>query len=448
MSQEALLHYKKLGFSIESDWAQGTITAATKLLALRDAGVVMNVNRQLITPARISGRASLKQSYLGTTAPKYTIPTFAYPNGLAPKLLKLAFGQVSSAEVASFTVSAGSNDKINFTEDGGVEKTATLTAGTYVMGASSAVASSLCLEIKTQLEASNDTAATYTVTFNTTTGLITITKNSGVFVLKFSTGANAATSARTLLGYGSVDTSSAIAASGTTALVAVYDHTFTPLDAITYGLSAGMTAQFKTADGKVYDILDSVIDVLKFSYKPNQELWIDAECEARKISDSVATLASITEETVSPLLFSQLSYTVGGSAHELAGLEVSFGNNYKKDAFVNAAFRKRFVRNGFRDVRGTFTMDLADSQAFSIYDAFLAGTQPILIATFTGASNGIKTGFQYAYTMTLGKVQYNLEAVPGGGGAAAPDAPIPFIALDDGTNGELKVVVRNSEASV
>lgn len=446
MSAEALLHYKKFGFQIESDWAQGTITAATKLLALRDQGILLNLNREIIKPGRISGRASFKQSYLGTYAPKFTIPTFAYPNGLAPKLLKMAFGTVSSVEVASFTVTNGVNDSIDFTEDGGGEVTADLTAGTYKMGTTSATAGTLCALIKTQMEAVNG-ASTYTVTYSMTTKLLTITKSSGVFVLKWATGTNAATAADTLLGF-SADTASAIAATAPTATEIVWDHTFTPLDATTYGLSAGMTGQAKIADGKVFDILDAVVDVLKFSYKPNQELWIDAECEARSYAASVATLASVTEETVSPFIYSQLAYTVGGSAHELSGLEISYANNYKKDLFVNSASRSKFPRNGFREVMGTFTMSLADSQAYAIYDAFLAGTQPALVATFTAAASAIKTGFTYTETITLPKVQYNLEAIPGGGGAATPDAPIPFIALDDGTDGELKVVIRNNEASV
>jgi len=448
MANEALLHFKKAGFAIESDWAQGTITSATKLLALRDSGVVMNLNRQVIKPGRISGRASFKQSFLGTHAPKFTLPTFAYPTGLAPKLLKLAFGQVSSAEVASFTVTGGSNDKINFKEDGGSELTATLDAATYVMGASSAVAGSLCANIKAKLEAAG--SGTYTVTFNVSTGIVSVAVAGGASAVQllFSTGTNAATSARTLLGFGSVDTSSAASVSGGTAVTAVYDHTFTPLDAITYGLSAGMTAQIKLADGKVFDILDSVVDMLKLSYKPNQELWFDAECEARTIAASGDTLSALTEETATPLIFSQLAFTVGGSSHELSSLEVSYSNNYKKDMFINSANRSKFVRNGFREVSGTFTMDLADSRAYAIYDAFLAGTQPQLIGTFTGASNGIKTGFSYTITITLPKVQYNLEAVPGGGGQAAPDAPIPFTALDDGTIGEMRIVVRNNEATV
>jgi len=447
MANEALLHYKKLGIGIESDWAQGSITSATKLLPLRGDGVIISKNRQIIKPPRISGRASYKQSFLGTSAPKFNIPTFAYPNGDALNLLKVAFGQVSSAEVASFTVTGGSNDDIDFKEDGGGELTATLAAGTVVAGTSDATASSMCLAIKTALEAAG--AGTYAVTYSTTTKKFTITVSGAIAATQFlpATGSNVATSAGALIGF-TADTSSQASNVSDTAVEHVFDHTFTPLDALTYGLSAGMTTQAALATGKVFDVLDGVVDVLKFTYAPNQELWIDAECEARQIAASSDDLAALTEETVNPLLFSQLVFTVGGSGHELSGLEVSYGNNLKKDLFVNSAYRSKFPRNGFREVTGTFTMDLADSRAYAIYDAFLAGTQPALVGTFTGASNGIKTGFAYAYTLTLGKVQYNLEAVPGGGGEAAPDAPVPFMALDDGTNGELKVVVRNNAATV
>ena len=443
---EALLHYKKIGIQEEADWAAGTITAATRLLPLRESGIVLGLNRQQIRPPRISGRASLKQSFLGTYAPKFTIPTFGYPVGGALKLLKMALGSLSSVEVASFTVSSGVNDKIDFTEDGGVEVTATLTAGTYKAGASSAEAGSLCALIKTQMEAVNDTA-TYTVTFSMTTKLFTITRSTGVFVFKWATGTNALTAADTLLGF-AADTASAIAAVSATALEVVWDHTITPLDAYTYGLSKGMTAQVKLADGKVYDALDAVIDVLKLSYKPNQELWIDAECEGRLYATSSADLAALTEETVAPLLFSQLVYTVGGVAHELTGLEIQYGNNLKKDMFVNSEKRSKFPRNGFRAVSGSFMLDLADSRAYAIYDAFLAGTQPALVGTFTGAASGIKTGFSYSIAVTLGQVAYDMESVPGGGGQAAPEASIPFTALDNGSTGELQIVVRTNQSTI
>lgn len=103
------------------------------------------------------------------------------------------------------------NDYIDFTEDGGAEISAQLTAGTYPVGASSSEAGTLCALIKTQMEAVNG-ASTYTVTYSGTTDKITITKNSGVFVLKFASGANTLKNASQILGFSVSNTASAISA--------------------------------------------------------------------------------------------------------------------------------------------------------------------------------------------------------------------------------------------
>lgn len=449
MSKEALLIYKVAGLSEESDWAQGTITAATKLLPLRDAGVVLGLAPTLIQPARLTGRAGLRQTILGTVAPSFTVPAFGYPVGIGLKLLKAGLGQVTSTEQASFTVQAGVNDKINFTEDGGAERTATLTPGTYIMGTTSATASTLCKEIKDRLEDAPSSAGTYTVTFNQTTKLITIAVSGGaaVFVLNFSTGANAATSARTLLGYGSVDTVSGASATAGTAVEIVFQHVISILDAIQYGLTKGLTAQVKLADSTVYDILDCVVNSLAISYAPNQELHFDAELQARRVETSLATLSGLTSPAVNPLVYSQAAFTIGGSSISLSKLDIAFNNNLKTDLMVNSRYRSKFVRAGLRTVTGMFAFDITDSNTYDLFDDFLADAAgAALVATFTGGT--IKSGHSYAIAFNMPSVKFNFESVPGGGGLDAPAGEVPFIALDDGSTGELQITVTNNEASV
>lgn len=105
------------------------------------------------------------------------------------------------------TITAGSNDKIDFNR-GGV-KAATIAAATYYSAADLATA------VDTALTAA-DGATSWTVTVSAT-GRFTIAASAS-FTLLFSTGANAATSARHVLGYGSVDTGSA------TSQTATYQH--------------------------------------------------------------------------------------------------------------------------------------------------------------------------------------------------------------------------------
>lgn len=446
MSNEALLIYKKAGLSEESTWGQGTVTDATKLLPLRDSGIALGLASQVIQPVRLRGRASLSETILGTTAPSMTIPAFGYPVGVGLKLLKAALGTVTSTEVASFTVELGVNDKIDFTEDGGAEVTATLTAGTYAAGATSAVAGSLCALIKAQMEAVNG-ASTYTVAFSTTTKKFTITKSTGVFVLLWASGTNKLIAADTLLGF-AADTASAIAATSATAVEIVYSHVVSIVEAITYGLSAGLTAQVKLADEKVFDILDCVVNVLNINYAPNQELHFDAEMQARKVTASSADLAALTSPSTTPLLYSQAAFTLNSVSVDLSALQIAFNNAYKTDLFVNSRYRSKFVRGGPRQVTGNFSYDITDSRIYALFTSFEADSAGVpLVATFTSGTL-IKGTTYYSMSFNLPLIKYNFDSVPGGGGLDAPAGQANFIALDDDTNGELKITVVNNEASI
>lgn len=115
----------------------------------------------------------------------------------------------------SLLVTLNTNDYIDFTENGGSQVSAQLTAGTYPMGVSSAEAGTLCALVKTKMDAAG--SGTYTVTYSGSTDKVTITRNSGVFVIKWSSGTNTAKNASAILGFSVSDTASAISAtSGST----------------------------------------------------------------------------------------------------------------------------------------------------------------------------------------------------------------------------------------
>ncbi|MFA5937591.1 MAG: hypothetical protein WC822_06975, partial [Candidatus Paceibacterota bacterium] len=103
----------------------------------------------------------------------------------------------------------------------------------YKMGASSAEAGTLCKLVKDQMESAGGTP-TYTVTYAYATKKMTITKNSGVFVIKWLTGTNTLTAADSLLGFTTADTASAIAAtSDSTTGNFIMSHAFTRLASAT-----------------------------------------------------------------------------------------------------------------------------------------------------------------------------------------------------------------------
>jgi hypothetical protein len=113
----------------------------------------------------------------------------------------------------SILVTLDTNDTIDFTENGGAQVSAVLTAGTYPLGLSSAESGTLCALIKTQMQGAG--LLTYTVTWSATTDELTITAGSGVFVLKFASGTNTAKNSSGVMGFSGNDTASAISATGT-----------------------------------------------------------------------------------------------------------------------------------------------------------------------------------------------------------------------------------------
>ena len=99
------------------------------------------------------------------------------------------------------------NNTIRFVESGvGTDKNATLTPGNYTV-------TQLLAEVKTQLEASNDSAITYTVTANANTEKVTITPSAGNLTLKFNE--NPLTNAADLLGFDYANTGAASTHTGT-----------------------------------------------------------------------------------------------------------------------------------------------------------------------------------------------------------------------------------------
>lgn len=109
-----------------------------------------------------------------------------------------------------FYVISSSNNKVNFRETSmGPELTATLTVGSYSLGA-------FTTELKSKLEAASVNARTYTISRSAVTGRFTITGQTYLELL-FSTGTNAAQSIRSVLGFGSVDYIGGFSLTGSTA---------------------------------------------------------------------------------------------------------------------------------------------------------------------------------------------------------------------------------------
>ena len=244
--------------------------------------------------------------------------------------LNMILGAPVTTEQSVVTVQTGVNDDIDFTEDGGEAVKAALAAGSYPIGASSATAGSFCAAVKTALDAAG--IGTYTVAYDASTRKFTITKDSGVFVINWNTGANKATSARALLGFNDADTASAISA---TSDVAVSNRAFKHV----FGLPSGIQPPTYTvfADRGVSVKKYNGVASRKFSLKATPNGLIMHESDLLGLDEAAGEIGSPTwAGEGNPLGFMHATVKIGGVANTADVKEWSL-------SIDSAAFAKRVL---------------------------------------------------------------------------------------------------------
>jgi hypothetical protein len=326
------------------------------------------------------------------------------PEGGIGQHLMAAFGTDTATETANFTVTLNSNDTIDFTEDGGLEVSATLTPGTYPMGASSAVAGSLCKLVKDQMEAAGG-APTYTVTYSYTTKKMTITKNSGVFVIKWATGTNTAKSAKTLLGFTNADTASAIAAtSDSTTGNFIMSHAFTRVAS-----AALPTYSWWQKNGINYpQFAGCMLNSLEFDIKAKEFVVASADWAGLKY-EAGGTTKSASYSPKQPFKFSQAVLTVGGSANvDYEELKIKFDNMVDLLHVIgNGIDASKNYSKGFK-VSLSASLIVEDSTE---WDKFIAGSSSSFAVAITGSEiAGGAVPFSLAFDIP--EIYYQAAPIP------------------------------------
>jgi len=352
-------------------------------------------------------------------------------------LFEHVMGGVSTAEVVSFTVTSASNDKIDFKEDAGSELTATLAAGTYAMGESSATAGTLCAQIKTQMEAAG--AGTYTVTFSNATKKLTIAVSGGAAAVQilWNSGTNNATAADTLLGF-AADTANAASVTAPNAVVTIFDHTLTMSDELPTGLNLEVDRDIKAfvnCGGKLRS-LALTQDIAGF-------LSGSIDTVAKDVNKAPVDTATLP--TAPLVLFSHGAIEYNNSSINITALDLTITNNLKEDRdYIGSRTKAEPKRNAKYEVAGNFSTEYEDE---NIFDDFRAATSRKLEAVYTHPT-AIKTGFSYTVTITMNQIKLD-KGLP----LISDEGPImynvPFTALAaDSSSREVIIVIRNTNSDI
>lgn len=426
-----------LGLGEEKTW--GTAVTRTKFIRMNSDGIDVqeeHLNSKAIPavysddddfvqgPVRAGGPVEFEMRYEGCEL-----------------IFKHGMGGAAVAEVATFEVTA-SNKYIDFKEDAGDALLATVAEGTVAMGESGATAGTLCAAIKTALEAAG--AGTYTVTFSNTTKLITIAVSGGASAVQFlwKTGAHGSDNLDdhigTLLGFSdAADGENGASDTGDSAVVTVFDHTFTLADALPTGLSVEVDR-----DTDAFLLEGAKIQNLNLSIEPGGFLMGSVDFVAEDMTNTTVTASTLTTGLLVSFAHGACTYNAG--AKSIKNAKITLNNNLKVDRqFVGSRLIAEPQRQGRYEVTGSI---LVEFDGYTEYTDFRAGSSKAIVLTFTGAT--IKSGFTYTITITLAQVKL-MGGVPKMKDGGPIEVEIPFKAYAASTSArEMTAVIRNTKSTI
>lgn len=283
-------------------------------------------------------------------------------------LFMAAFGTDTLVETASFVVTTGVNDKIDFKENGGAQRTGTIAAGTYIAGTTSATIGTLCKAIKTAMDGAPSATLTYTVTYSPTTKKFTIVPSSTTVQILWLTGTNTATAAKTLLGFSNTDTAnSASVTSDQTTQNAVFSHTFT----------RAAVAQLPTYSwwfqkgAKYFQFAGCMQSKLTLATKAKQFVELDTDWTALKYDDTGGT-QSPTYSAYKPFVYTQGVVSIDGSpVNDYEDITFVIDNMVEADAALSASIYPAKIYSKGMKVTISATLFLENNTQWA---KFLAGT--------------------------------------------------------------------------
>lgn len=358
-------------------------------------------------------------------------------------VLNALFGADTAAEVASFIIGSGTC-KIDFKEDGGTTRNASIALSTYAMGASSAVNGSLCKAVKTALEAASGAVGTYTVTYSYTTKKMTIAVSGGAAAVQilWLTGANNANGAYSILGWTKADTSSAGSlTSNSTTTVAPFTHTF-----VRTAVTQLPTYSWWFDKNPLYpQFLGCMLNKADIEVKAKELVILDTDWTAQNY-DATGTTQAATYSAVRPFAFNMASISIDGAPSlDVDNLKVSINNNVKADHIIGSSrYPGKTYSEGF-EVELSAELFFEDAVQ---YNKFLAGTTAAFIITLTHSDDisGAASGQKSSLVMTLPNMVYKSANLPIPSGVLK----VPFMAhvmYDTASGYTMNAVLKNGVAT-
>ena len=312
--------------------------------------------------------------------------------------LMAMFGTDTVTEVASFTISTGANDTLDF-DIGAGQLSCTIAPGTYKAGQTQADTGTLCQLIYAAIHAA-EAVGTYTVAFtrSATGGTFTITRSAGTFDILTKTGTNTAKSIGPTIGFPvSADETASLTYTGAT-VSAVYSHAFSRIQSAT-----PPTYSWWQKNGLDYpQHLGCMLSKLELSAKAKEFVEMDTEWLGLSY-DANGTTKTASFSALNPCKFNMCAFTIGGApSANYDDVKLTFNNSVAVEHSVSATiWGTKIYSKGFKtDVNLSLMIeDLTE------WAKFIAGTSSSLSLAIT-SPDLIKAGFPYSLTISIPHLAY------------------------------------------
>jgi hypothetical protein len=326
------------------------------------------------------GIRGIAQDYAPVAGPKEgmaKIPLNLDPHSCVDFFYSL-LGGVSSAEATPIVISS-SNQKLDF-NIGASELTATVTTGSYAIGATSADSGSLCKAIKDALFAA-DATGTYTVSYSRTTKLFTVARSTGTFQLLAATGSHIANGIFSTIGFAATDRTAAITYTGTVQIEYAFAHTLTQstdISKIAYTLFLDRSLNVMKYNGAV---------VKKIGLKGGADNLVDMDVEMLCRTEASGSIGSPSYPTQRYLGFADTSiYIASAQNTKVVDWALNIDNGAKGlRTFANSQDISDVVVADRIAVDGSFTVLFEDTTERA---KFLANTSSALEFLLQGTAIG------------------------------------------------------------
>jgi hypothetical protein len=319
------------------------------------------------------------------------------PEACTGNTLMAAFGTDTVTEVASFVVTTGVNDTI----DWGASFTAAVAAGTYPAGLTHATAGSLCAAIYTAMHGQDSTVSE--VSFSRTTLEFTIAFASGTPSIKWNSGANTAKSIGPLIGFPkSADSTGSNSYTGD-AVKAAFSHAFSRIASSTlpsYSWWQDNLVAHPTFAG-------CMLNKLEFDIKAKEYVIADADWMGLAYADGSTEAA--TYSALDPFTFAQVVVTVANAqVNDYEEIKLSIENNTEIVPIINNShYSTKIYSKGWKvTLSATVTFENTTE-----YTKFINGTTTSFVIAMTSGAF-INGTVPYSLTFSLNNVQYKSAPLP------------------------------------